>query len=103
MTTRFHDGNPKMVAALLGAMKEATASIKADKKAAAEAYLRVTKDRMPIDEMIAILNDPAMVITIVPQGADKISAFLAQVGRIKARPDNWKDYYFGDIDTLAGN
>src|SRR4051812_47972422 len=103
MTTRFHDGNPKMVAALLGAMKEATASIKADKKAAAEAYLRVTKDRMPIDEMIAILNDPAMVITIVPQGADKISAFLAQVGRIKARPDNWKDYYFGDIDALAGN
>src|SRR3984893_7241417 len=56
MTTKFHDGNPKMVAALLGAMKEATAWIKVDKKAAAEAYLRVTKDKMPIEEMIAILN-----------------------------------------------
>ena len=41
MTTRFHDSNPKMVAAILGAMKEATAWIKSDKKAAAEAYLRV--------------------------------------------------------------
>src|SRR5205085_12007872 len=39
--------------------------IKSDKKAAAEAYLRVTKDRMPLEEMIAILNDPTMVITIV--------------------------------------
>jgi hypothetical protein len=39
----------------------------------------------------------------VPQGADKISEFLARVGRIKAKPDNWKDYYFSDIDTLAGN
>ena len=103
MTTKFHDGNPQMVAALLGAMKEATAWIKSDKKAAAEAYLRVTKDKMPVEEMIAILNDPTMVITIVPQGADKISEFLSKVGRIKAKPDNWKDYYFKDIDTLVGN
>src|SRR3954469_20772396 len=103
MTTKFHDGNPRMVAALLGAMKEATAWIKADKKAAAEAYLRVTRDKMPLEEMIAILNDPSMVITIVPQGADKISAFLAKVRRIKAKPDDWKDYYFSGIDKLAGN
>jgi NitT/TauT family transport system substrate-binding protein len=101
MTTKFHDDNPKAVAAILGAMKEATAWIKSDKKAAAEAYLRVTKDKMPVEEMIAILNDPTMVITIVPKGADKISEFLAKVGRIKAKPDNWKDYYFGDVDKLA--
>src|SRR3954452_18655925 len=101
MTTKFHDGNPKMIAALLGAMKEATAWIKSDKRAAAEAYLRVTKDKMPVEEMVAILNDPSMVITIQPQGADKISAFLAKVGRVKAKPDNWKDYYFGDVDKLA--
>ena len=101
MTTKFHDGNPKMVAALLGAMKEATAWIKSDKRAAAEAYLRVTKDKMPVDEMVAILNDPTMVITIQPKGADKISEFLAKVGRVKAKPDNWRDYYFGDVDRLA--
>src|SRR5437763_4965943 len=65
MQTRFHDGNPKLVAALLGAMREATTWIKADKRAAAEAYLRITKDKMPVDEMVAILNDPTMVITIV--------------------------------------
>src|SRR3954453_19251521 len=48
MTTRFHDGNPKLVAAILSAMKEATAWIKSDKKAAAEGYIRVTKDKMPL-------------------------------------------------------
>jgi NitT/TauT family transport system substrate-binding protein len=101
MTTKFHDGNPKAVAAILGAMKEATAWIKADKKAAAEAYLRVTKDKMPLEEFLAMLNDPSIVITIVPKGADKISEFLAKVGRIKAKPDNWKDYYFGDVDKLS--
>jgi NitT/TauT family transport system substrate-binding protein len=101
MQTKFHDGNPKLVAAILDAMREATGWIKADKKAAAEAYLRVTKDKMPVDEMVAILNDPSMVITIVPKGADKISAFLATVGRIKAKPEKWQDYYFGDVDKLT--
>jgi NitT/TauT family transport system substrate-binding protein len=101
MTTRFYEGNPKMVAALLGAMREATAWIKADKRAAAEAYLRVTRDRMPVEELMAMLNDPSIVITIQPKGADKISEFLAKVGRVKAKPDNWKDYYFGDVDKLT--
>jgi NitT/TauT family transport system substrate-binding protein len=101
MQTKFHDGNPKLVGAILAAMKEATAWIKSDKKAAAEAYIRITKDKMPLDEMLAILNDPNMVITIVPKGADKISEFLAKVGRIKAKPDRWQDYYFGDIDKLT--
>src|SRR5882724_4322016 len=101
MQTKFHDGNPKTVAAILAAMKEATAWIKADKKAAAEAYLRITKDKMPLDEMLAILNDPTMVITIVPKGADKISEFLAKVGRIKAKPERWQDYYFDDVDRLT--
>jgi NitT/TauT family transport system substrate-binding protein len=101
MQSKFHDGNPKLVGAILAAMKEATAWIKSDKKAAAEAYIRVTKDKMPLDEMLAILNDPNMVITIVPKGADKISEFLAKVGRIKAKPDRWQDYYFGDIDKLT--
>jgi NitT/TauT family transport system substrate-binding protein len=101
MTTKFYEGNPKMVTALLGAMKEATAWIKADKKAAAETYLRVTKDRMPLEEFLAMLNDPNIVITVEPKGADKISEFLARVGRVKVKPDNWKDYYFGDVDKLG--
>jgi NitT/TauT family transport system substrate-binding protein len=101
MTTKFHDGNPKIVAALLAAMQEATRWIKADKKAAADTYLRVTKDRMPVDELLAMLNDPSIVITVKPQGADKISAFLHKVGRVKVKPDNWKDYYFGDVDKLT--
>ena len=101
MQTKFHDGNPKLTAAILAAMKEATAWIKADKRAAAEAYLRVTKDRMPVDELLAMLNDPNIVITIVPKGADKISEFLHKVGRVKVRPDRWQEYYFGDVEKLT--
>jgi NitT/TauT family transport system substrate-binding protein len=51
--------------------------------------------------MVAILNDPTMVITIVPKGADKISEFLVKVGRVKVKPDRWQDYYFGDVEKLT--
>jgi len=101
MQTKFHDSNPKLVGAILAAMKEATAWIKADKRAAAEAYLRVTKDRMPVDELLAMLNDPNIVITIVPKGADKISEFLHKVGRVKVKPERWQEYYFGDVEKLT--
>jgi hypothetical protein len=29
-------------------------------------------------------------------GVDKISEFMAASGRVKAKPDSWKDYYFRD-------
>ena len=50
-----------------------------------------------------ILSDPAIIITLEPMGADKISKFMAVSGRVKARPDDWRDYYFGNIDGLKGN
>jgi hypothetical protein len=36
-------------------------------------------------------------------GADKISAFMTSVGRVKTKPEDWKDYYFGNIADLKGN
>jgi NitT/TauT family transport system substrate-binding protein len=103
MRTAFHDGNPKVVAAIIGALKEATTWINVDKRAAAEAYLRVTKDKVPPEEVMAMLNDPDITITIKPHGASEISDFLYKVGRAKAKPDAWQGYYFGDIDALTDN
>ena len=99
-TAKFRQQNPKTYEAYVAALREATDIINKDKRAAAEAYLRVTRDRMPVDELLAMLNDPNIVITIQPKGADKISEFLAKVGRVKLKPDNWKDYYFGDVEKL---
>jgi hypothetical protein len=56
---------------------------------------------MPVEELMAMLNEPSIVITIEPKGAGKISAFLANIGCVKAKPDNWKDYYFGDVDKAV--
>ena len=97
MRTAFHDANPKLVKAIVGALNEATDWINADKRAAAEAYLRVTKDKSSIEEIMGMLNDPDITITLKPRGAQPISDFLFKVGRVKAKPDTWQGYYFGDV------
>ena len=102
-TTKFHDDNPKTTKVFLDALKEATAFINANKQAAAEIYLRVTKDRTPLDEFVAMLSDPSVKITVEPMGVEPIAAFMQKVGRVKATPDNWKDYYFGDLDLTKTN
>lgn len=103
MTSKFHDENPKTVSALLAAIKEATRIIKADKRAAAETYLRVTGDKMRVEEVVEILNDPNVIITIKPMGAEKIGEFMVKVGRVRAKPDDWRDYYFADPGIFETN
>jgi sulfonate transport system substrate-binding protein len=63
----------------------------------------VTNDKSPVEEVVEMLNDPSIIITIEPMGADKISDFMLASGRVKTKPDSWKGYYFENIDALKGN
>lgn len=51
------DPGPKFYGAFLAALKEATEIVSNDKGAAAEAYLRFTKDRSSKEELVSILTD----------------------------------------------
>jgi len=46
-TQKFHDDNPKTYRAFYRALSEAAKIINADKKAAAAAYIRTEKSRLP--------------------------------------------------------
>ena len=70
-TTKFHDENPKIYAAFMAALDEATATINRDKRAAGETYLRISKDKDSVQEILAMLNDPKIVFTLTPQNMMK--------------------------------
>ena len=61
-TSKFRTENPKLYDAFVKALDEATAFINKDKKAAAEAYLRISKDKDSVQEILAMLNDPLIVL-----------------------------------------
>jgi len=93
-TTRFRTQNPKAIAAFMAAMQDATDFINQHRREAAEAYLRVSKDKTSLDDLTAMLGDPGVEFTLRPQGAQATADFMAKVGVIRQRPAHWTDMYF---------
>jgi len=102
-TSKFRTENPKLYDAFVKALDEATATINRDRKAAAEAYLRISKDKDTVADILAMLNDPNIVYTTTPQNVMKYVDFMAKVGAIKVKPDSWKDLFFPNIHGAAGS
>ena len=102
-TSKFRNENPKLYAAFVSALEEATAYINKDKTAAAEAYLRISKDKDGVADILAMLNDPAIVFTMAPQNIMAYANFMAKIGMIKVKPESWKDMFFPNIHGLAGS
>ena len=100
---KFVRENPKVYAAFIKALEEATASINGNKQAAAEAYLRISKDKDSVQEIAALLNDPKIVYTLTPQNITKYVDFMFKVGSIKVKPESWKDLFFPNAHHLAGS
>ncbi len=94
--TKFYNANPKTYTAFLQAMQEATDIINKDKRAAAELYIRVTKDKTPVDDMLKIMNDPGneYAFDVTPPGDMITIQFMHTIGSIKVKPESWSDLLF---------
>jgi len=102
-TSKFRNENPKLYDAFVKALDEATAMINSDRQKAAEAYLRISKDKDSVQEIVAMLNDPQIVYTTTPQNIMKYVDFMYKTGSIKVKPDSWKDLFFPNAQTLPGS
>jgi NitT/TauT family transport system substrate-binding protein len=102
-TSKFRTENPKVYGAFLKALDEATAMINKDKDWAADAYLRMSKNKASHAEILKILNDPEVVFTTTPQNILKYVEFMNKIGSIKAAPASWKDLFFPEAQSSAGS
>jgi NitT/TauT family transport system substrate-binding protein len=103
-TRRFHDGNPKLYAAVIAAQQEANALIKNDPVKAAAIYLQLANDKKnSLETMTKMVSDPDFDYTVVPLKVGMFADFMHRVGRIPAKPDSWKDLFFADIHALPGS
>jgi NitT/TauT family transport system substrate-binding protein len=99
-TSKFRRDNPKLYGAFRAALKDATDFINADKRRAAEIYLKVTKDRTPVEDIMEVLADPAIQYTTKPGGIESFVSFMAKVGTLKNPPADWREMFFPE--ALAG-
>jgi len=102
-TSKFRNDNPKVYAAFVKALDEAMAMINRDKKWAAEAYLRVSKDKDSVEDIVKMLNDPQVRFTTTPQNVLKYVDFMNKTGAIKVKPASWKDLFFPNAHALPGS
>lgn len=102
-TGKFYQDNPKLVAIFMQAMQAATDIINRDKRAAAETYLRLTKGKQSVDEMLKIIGDPAIEYTLNPRNVLPFVDFMYRTGAIKVKPESWKDMFFPIAHTQQGS
>jgi NitT/TauT family transport system substrate-binding protein len=100
---KFHDANPKLSAAMVASFEEADAFIKAHPREAAQIYLKVVKDKTPLDELEKMVADPDVDYTTTPVSIMKIVDFMYSVGRIKKKPASWKEMFFPEAHGLNGS
>ena len=101
-TSKFRNENPKLYDAFVKALDESMGIVNGNKRAAAEAYVRISKDKESVDEIYRMLSDPAMVFTTTPQNVMKYVSFMQKTGAIKAKPESWKVLFFPNAHNLPG-
>jgi NitT/TauT family transport system substrate-binding protein len=102
-TSKFRAENPKLYDAFVKALEESIAIINGNKPAAAEAYLRLSRDKSTPAEILAMLNDPHIIYTTTPQNVMKYVNFMLKIGAIKTKPESWKDLFFPNAHSLPGS
>ncbi len=102
-TGKFHDENPKTYQAFFNAYKEATDFINANKRTAADVYVKETKDKSGVDAIEKMLNDPEIKITMTPEQTLPIEHFMNKTGTLKNKAGSWKDLYFPELHNLPGS
>jgi NitT/TauT family transport system substrate-binding protein len=101
-TAKFRKDNPKLYAAFLAALKEATAFINADKRKGAQIYLKVSGDKSTVDDIMEVLSDPAIIYQTKVGGIGPFVSFLAKVGTLKNPPADWREMFFPEALAQTG-
>ena len=84
-TSKFRDENPKTYVAFFNAWKEAADYVNANKRAAAEIYVREAKEKSGVDAIEKMLNDPEIRITMTPEQTLPIANFMSKTGTLKGK------------------
>jgi len=99
----FVDANPIKVKAFIAAVDEASDMVAKDPKGAAEIYLRVTKEKITVDELVDVIKQPGAIFTATPQRVMLWADYMHRIGMIKQKPASWKDFTFPMIHDRNGS
>jgi sulfonate transport system substrate-binding protein len=103
-TARYRAANPMLCAAILSALQEADDFIKKSPGAAAEMFTAMVKDQdIPLEDLTDMIGDPDLAYRAAPAGVMQLADFMHRVGRLKQRPQTWRELFLPEARDLPGN
>ncbi len=99
----FTESNPKLTQAFMAAQEEANAFILADRKGAAEIFLRVSKIKLGVAEVEQMLADPDTQFSTTPDGLMDYVTFMGKAKTIKTVPAKWSDMFVPVFQSRKGS
>ena len=99
----FTESNPKLTQAFMAAQEEANAYIAANRKGAADTFLRISKIKMSAPEVERILADPDTQFSTTPNGLMQYVTFMDKANTIKTRPAKWSDMFVPVFQARKGS
>jgi NitT/TauT family transport system substrate-binding protein len=101
-TGKYHDANPKVIAAFIAALDRAEKQIVADPMAAAAVWIKAENAKIPQEKVAKMIMLPENEWTITPKKTLEFANFMQSVGAVPTRPESWKDLFFPEIHDLPG-
>ncbi|MDR3346764.1 MAG: ABC transporter substrate-binding protein [Campylobacteraceae bacterium] len=95
-TEKFYTENPKLARVLIDSLDEANEWINANKKAAAELYVKASNSKEPLDLVYDIINSDSIVYSTKFKNVTVFSDFLYETGAIKSKPTQ-EELFFDEI------
>ncbi|MBS0244666.1 MAG: ABC transporter substrate-binding protein [Proteobacteria bacterium] len=102
-TEAFRKDNPKTYEAVVAAFNEAIDWINADKARAAKFYLDFSHDKISLEDLVTIFQQPDYIFGPAPRGVGKALDLMYRTGAIKTKATSWKDMYFPEAGNLKGD
>jgi len=100
---KFQQANPRLCAAIFGALQDADEIIRKNPGEAAEIYVSLIGEKeISVEDFTDIIGDPDVAFTVAPAGVGRLADFMARIKRIKHHPDSWKDLFFPEAQATPG-
>jgi NitT/TauT family transport system substrate-binding protein len=89
--------------AFYAALKEALASIAADRSGSIDKYLAVTREKTDRELIDAILARPDFTFGVEPLRTLPLAQLMKRVGLLKQDPTSWKDFFAEALHAGQGS
>jgi NitT/TauT family transport system substrate-binding protein len=100
---KFVEDNPIKIKAFIAALDESNELIAKDPRRAATTYLTMTREKISIEELTALITQPGAIFSTTPQRSIIFADFMHRIGLIQRKPACWKEYFYPLIHDRTGS